>query len=174
MASENTKALSAIALDLIATAFPDRPPPKVMSDSKQLSDTEYTEVMSYEGMRWQDVTFELVEDAPDAFFWFAPEAFCYYLPGILAAGLRDNRWDSNAYDSLIGTLDRSPEPDYWDDFFLPRFELFSPLEIDAIAAWVKWLESVQPDAYLANSYARALETLHLLKVRQARRCKQRV
>ena len=24
-------------------------------------------------------------------FWFAPAAFCYYLPGLLAAGLKENR-----------------------------------------------------------------------------------
>ena len=23
--------------------------------------------------------------------------------------------------SLIGELDRSPQPDYWDDYFLPRW-----------------------------------------------------
>jgi len=166
MTAENGKTLAEKALDLVSTAFADRPRPTILTDSKQLSDAEYEEVMSYEGVRWQDVTFEQVEHSPDAVFWFAPEAFCYYLAGILAAGLRANRCDSNAYDSLIGTLDRSPEPDYWDDFFLPHFQRFTAGEIEAIVAWVKWLESVQPDAYHANTYQRVLDTLRLLKVRQ--------
>jgi hypothetical protein len=42
-------------------------------------------------------------------------AFCYYLPDLLASSLRELRWDCNAYDSLIGTLDRGPERDNWHD-----------------------------------------------------------
>jgi hypothetical protein len=154
---------AAAALDLINTAFAHRPPPSVVTDSKQLSDFEYEEVMSFKSMRWQDVTFAQIEQYPDAVFWFTPEAFCYFLPGILAAGLRDNRWDSNAYDSLIGCLDRSPEPEHWDDFFLPRWPLLTPEEIDAVAAWGRWLELVLPDAFHRNTYARVQETLTLLK-----------
>jgi len=152
-----------IALDRIAVAFADRAPPALLTDSKQLSDVEYEEVMSFQDMRWQDVTFSHAANCSDAVFWFSPEAFCYYLPGILAAGLRENRSDLNAYDSLIGCLDRSPEPDYWDDFFLPRWTLLNAAEIDAIAAWARWLEIVQPDAYHANTHERVQQTLALLK-----------
>ena len=85
------------------------------------------------------------------------------MPGILAAGLRDNRWDSSAYDLLIGVLDRSPVPDYWDDFFLPRWHLLSADEIDAVAAWVRWLAIVQPDQVYGNVLERVQDTLSLLK-----------
>lgn len=53
----------------------------MLSTSKQLSDLEYEEVMSYQGMRWQDVSFAQIEQHPDAVFWLVPEAFGYYLPG---------------------------------------------------------------------------------------------
>jgi hypothetical protein len=163
MIEERAKALAATALDKIAEAFAHRAPPAVLTDSKQLSDFEYDEVMSFNGMRWQDITFSQIEQNPDAVFWFAPEAFCYYLPGILSAGLRENRCDTNAYDSLIGCLDRSPEPDYWDDFFLPRWTLLTVEETAAVAAWARWLEIVQPEAYHANTYDRVQDTLTLLK-----------
>jgi hypothetical protein len=155
--------LAATALRSIETAFAGRTPPALMSDSLQLSDVEYDEVMSFEGLRWQDIAFDQVEKCADAVFWFAPEAFCYYLPGFLAAGLRENRTDSNAYDALIGMLDRSPEPDYWDDFFLPRWPLLSVAEIEAVRCWVRWLESVLPGAFQPNTYARADDTLTLLQ-----------
>jgi hypothetical protein len=167
MAADHAKLHAARALELIALAFADRAPPSVMTDSKQLSDCEYEEVMSFEGRRWQDISFEQVQRSADAVFWFAPQAFCYYLPGIMAAGLKENRWESNAYDSLIGMLDRSPEPNFWDDFFLPRWTLLTLAEIEAVAAWAKWLEMVLPDAFYGNTYERVQETLRLLKERQS-------
>ncbi len=165
MSNEANESTAIVALDLITKAFCNRAPPKELTDSKQLTDCEFAEVMAFQGLKWQDVRFLQIERNPDAVFWFSPEAFCYYLPGILAAGLRESRWDSNAYDSLIGCLDRSPEPDYWDDFFLPRWPLLSAEEIDAVAAWVRWLEIVQPDQVHENVYERAQDTLSLLKTK---------
>ncbi len=166
MTDQTGQSEAARALDLIEAAFADRPRPTIMTDSKQLSDVEYAEVMSFDGLAWRDVTFEQAQAQADAVFWFAPEAFCYYLPGLLAAGLKAGRTDTNAYDALIGMLDRSPEPDWWDDFFRPRWTLLGAAELDAVAAWVKWLQAVLPDAFHANSYQRALATLDLLKARQ--------
>ena len=114
MTDETGTAEAKVALGLVETAFAERAPPAVMTVSLQLSDAEYAEVMAFDGLVWPEVTFALAEANADAVFWFAPEAFCYYLPGLLAAGLKEHRWDSNAYDALIGMLDRSPVPDYWD------------------------------------------------------------
>lgn len=168
MTIETTASLAATALQRIEAAFADRAPPSVMTDSTQLSEGEEREVMSFAGTRWQQVGFAQVEQYSDAVFWFAPEAFCYYLPGILAAGLREGRWDCNAYNSLIGMLDRSPEPDYWDDFFLPRWTLLSAAEAEAVAAWAGWLAAVEPAAFHANTHARVQDTLRLLAERRGR------
>jgi hypothetical protein len=159
--------LSRTALSLIAAAFAHHPRPREMSDSKQLLDHEYAEVMAFDGLDWKAVSADLVERCCDAVFWFSPEAFGYYLPGILSAGLRDNRTDFNAYDSIVGMLDRSPEPENWDAFFAPRWTRLNAPELDAVAAWVRWLEVVEPDAYRANTYERVHETLRLLRNRQA-------
>lgn len=163
--NEPTKALAAAALDLIDSAFTDRPPPSEVTDSLQLSDVEYDEVMSFDGMRWRDVTFAQIEQHCDAVFWFSPEAFCYFLPGIMAAGMRENRWHTNAYDALIGMLDRSPNPDYWDDFFLPRWPRLSADQVEAVAAWASWLQAVEPEAFHSNTGERVHATLELLKRR---------
>lgn len=152
------------ALALIQSAFADRAPPTVLSDSKQLSDVEYEEVMVFDGMRWRDIEMSHVERGADAVFWFSPEAFCYYIPGFLTASLRENSLDSNAFDSIIGCLDRSPEPDNWDDFFAPRFTRFSIAELDAIAAWVRWVEMMLPDGFHEFTYGRVHDTLELLKL----------
>jgi len=165
--SDSTELLIKSAADrarnLIEAAFADRARPAHLFDSKQLLDFEYDEVMLFDQMRWQDVEIAHVDRAPDAVFWFSPEAFCYYLPGFLVAGLRENNVDSNAFDSIIGCLDRSPEPDYWDDFFRPRFTQFKVSELEAVSAWVRWMEMVQPDAFDPITYQRAQDTLELLK-----------
>ncbi|MDX1402492.1 MAG: DUF6714 family protein [Kiloniellales bacterium] len=163
MTGKDTEIHTDLTLANLEKAFARGMPPAVLTDSKQLSDFEFEEVMSYDGMVWWEVTFQHIEKYPDAVFWFAPEAFCYYLPGFLAAGLRERRWDSNAYDSLIGSLDRSPEPDYWDDFFLPRWPLLTVEQIDVVADWARWLEIVQPDAYHLNTYDRVQDSLTLLR-----------
>ena len=73
--TETPETLAATALNLIGEAFADRVPPSAMTDSMQLSDVEYDEVMSFDGMRWQDAQFDQVEKNADAVFWFSPEAF---------------------------------------------------------------------------------------------------
>ena len=165
--SETGETKAAVALDLIAAAFAERARPAVMTDSLQLSDVEYAEVMAFDGLAWPEVDFETIEANADAVFWFAPAAFCYYLPGFLAAGLKADRRDTNAYDALVGMLDRSPEPAWWDDFFRPRWTLLTAAELDAVAAWLRWFQAAEPEAFHANSFERALATLALLKARRA-------
>jgi hypothetical protein len=159
--------IAAAALARIEAAFNGRAAPEEMSDSMQLSDAEYDEVMAFAGMRWQDLGFDLVERNADAIFWFSPAAFAFYLPGFLAAGICEGRTDSNAYDAIVGMLDRSPEPDWWDDFFCPRWALLTTDELEAVAAWVDWLRREQADAFHPNSYDRARATLALLRDRSA-------
>lgn len=163
MMAELGRAEAHRTLELIRSAFAHRTPPATLFDSKQLSDYEYAEVMSFDQLHWQAVSFDLIERCADAVFWFAPKAFCYYLPGFLSAGLKENRTDTNAYDSLVGMLDRSPEPDYWDDFFLPRWTSLSMREIDAVSAWAQWLACVEPGLSGGNASQRVLDTLTLLR-----------
>ncbi len=163
-ATRDSATLAAVALDRINAAFAERMSPSELTASMQLSDSEQAEVMSFEGLRWQDVTFDQVQRCADAVFWFSPEAFVYFLPGILAAGLREARSDANAYDSLVGMLDRSPEPEHWDDFFVPRWSSLSAGEIDGVAAWLDWLQGVEPDEVFTGTYRRARDTLALLQM----------
>ncbi|MBT8145756.1 MAG: hypothetical protein KJN90_02830 [Gammaproteobacteria bacterium] len=163
--SEAISKTAETALKLIRSAFANRETPTEITDSNQLSDSEYQEVISFEGLQWQDVSVALVEQAPDSVFWFSPEAFCYYLPGVLSAGISTGRSDLLYSDALIGCLDRSPELDYWDDFFYPRFTLLSAEEINAVSAWARWMALVEPEAYLEFTYQRVQGTLDLLRQR---------
>ena len=48
------EAQAAAARGLMSVAFAHRTLPSVLTDSKQLSDSEYEEVMSFQGVCWQD------------------------------------------------------------------------------------------------------------------------
>ena len=106
--------MAAVKRSLVApkAAFFNRSTPLEITNSKQLTDIEYEEVMSFEGMHWQDVTFSQIEQNSDAVFWFSPDVFCYYLPGILEAGLTESRWD---------------EPAKLDDYWIVQTKIFAKL-----------------------------------------------
>lgn len=150
-------------LDIIQEAFAGRAMPETVVSSTQLSDSEHAEAMALAGKPWQALTCDLLEANADVVFWLSPEAFCYYLPGMLSAGIRENRPDLKINDSLIGMLDRSPEPAYWDDFFLARWPRLDARECAAVQEWVRWLARSSPPPVFENTYARAQETLELLK-----------
>jgi len=150
-------------LELIREVFANRPMPDVLVSSKQLSEDERKEVMSFQGKHWSAVTCEQLELCHEVVFWFSAKAFCYYLPGILSAGIKENRPDLLVYHSIIEMLDRSLDPTHWDDFFLERWPLLTPKECEAVQEWVLWLASLDSTAYYDNTFSRALETLDLLK-----------
>ena len=141
--------------------------PENLLGSRQLSEDEQGDVMAFAGKPWPEVTCQMVEDHSEAVFWFSPEAFCYYLPGLLSCGVAAGRPNLLAYDSILGMLDRSPEPAYWDDFFVARWPSLSVAECEACQCWLRWLESVGSAPPYENTYARALKTLDLLKERSA-------
>ena len=155
-------AIRSIVLVCLALAAATILPAPAQAQSEAAYDTTL-----YHGMRWRNVTFPQIERYPDAVFWLSPEAFRYYLPGFLVAGLRESRWDSNAYDSLIGMLNRSADPNLWDNFFLPRWPPLTVAEVEAVAAWAEWLQAVQPHGFRGNTYERVQTTLALLRQRRA-------
>ncbi len=150
-------------MELIREAFATRVMPDVLFSSVQLTEDEIEEVLSFQGKHWSTVTCDQLEAYSYAIYWFSPEAFCYYLPGILSAGIKEKKSDLLVYDSIIRKLDRSPEPAYWDDFFLTRWPLLSAKECEAVQEWVLWLAPLESPACYENTFSRAFETLDLLK-----------
>ena len=90
--------------------------PTLFLGSEQLAAHEVDDVMSFWGKPWSHVTGLQLEKHFEAIFWFTPEAFCYYLPGILSAGIQENKPGLIVNQSLVNMLDRSPDPTSWDDF----------------------------------------------------------
>lgn len=145
----------------IQNAFAERSSYKVISLSEQLSAEEKQEVNFFENQNRYNLTGDILEEHFEAISWFSPEAFCFFLPGILTTGIREHT-DLLMYDSIIFTLDRSPNIDFWDEFFIKRWTLLTNNECDAVQRWLLWLLD-NSTAYDAITLDRAFETLELLK-----------
>lgn len=157
------------ALRIIEDAFNHRRMPTVFLVSEQLATHERMDVMSFWGQPWPSLTGAQLEKHFEAVFWFTPEAFCYYLPGIFSTGIKENKPSLIVNGSLLNMLDRSADPLSWDDFFSARWPCLTSSECEATQAWILWLASVQSNLYSEASLDRALDTLELLRRRASER-----
>lgn len=139
--------------------------PTLFLVSEQLAVHEHDDVMSFWGKAWSCVTGSQLEKHFEAIFWFTPEAFCYYLPGIFTVGIQENKPWLIVNHSLVNMLDRSTDPSSWDDFFVARWSQLTARECEATQGWVLWLSSFNDSSYSESSLARAFDTLDLLRQR---------
>ncbi len=131
-------------------------------DDVLLSDSLYSDSLYFDKRDWRTLTADELERYFEAIFGFTPLAFCYFLPGILCASIREERPDLIVNDSLIHQLDRSPDISNWDTFFLQRWTLLTPVECAAVQEWILWLTKYDNHPVAQVSLTRAYETLALL------------
>jgi hypothetical protein len=149
-------------INSIKKAFENRSSFKVISLRQQLPE-EISELKYFLNKDPYELTGESLELYFEAINWFSPDAFCYFLPGIIITSIREKS-DLLMCDSIIYMLDRSPNIEYWDDYFIERWSLLTRQECDAVQSWLLWLldNSISYDGITID---RAFETLELLKSR---------
>ena len=141
-------------LNLIENAFLERAQPLTTTILTAPKDDMYDDAKAFEGKMWQDVTCRDFEDHMSAPIAFNPEAFCYYLPGIFSATVRENQPSMIAVDSILGTLDFS-SPEHLDNFFYERWPKLTLEECEATQHWLLWLASTDPQNNMDVPYPRA-------------------
>jgi hypothetical protein len=151
--------------DQIANGFAARKKPISVVRIGTPNTAEYDDARFFSEKSWQDINCADLDKHFDAIFAFCPEAFCYFLPGIFCAGIRENRPGLIVNDSLIGTLDRSNQPTSWDTFFLERWPKLIPSECYATQLWITWLSSFDPPIISNHSLSRAFDTITLISNR---------
>lgn len=147
----------------IENAFSKRRIPVEIITTDGLSMDEYGEAKRFTEVLAKDLKCDHLEKYYEAIYWLSPEAFCYYLPGIMLAGIRENEPNLLINYSIIRMIDRTPDPSFWDDFFLKRWPLLTQNECGAVQEWVLWLSSFDKDSFDDMSLSRAFDTLELLK-----------
>ena len=155
-------AASVSILDFIEDSFRHRSRPERVVSGDYSSTELHTDALVFSGMDWRELSCAALQRHADAVFGFSPEAFCYYLPGIFSAGIRENRPDLLVNGSLIMTLDRGNAPESWDDFFRARWPTLTSAECEATQKWILWLEEFEPPPIEDASLSRAFDTMDLL------------
>ena len=156
-------------LYLIEQAFAWRQPPQCyFIESPQLVDEEKAEILFYQGKDWRSFTCASLHKYYEFLFLITPDAYCYCLPGVMSAVLRENQPGLLIVDFIIYELDRPPNPDNWDDLFLSRWTQFTLEEYNAIEQWLWWLYKQNPDGWLFNGdeICQSIDTLNLLRARR--------
>ena len=146
----------------VRNAFCHRSRPIVISTSKELSKWEEADLKFIARFESEEVTADLWEKHFDTWSLFSPEAFCYYLPGICITSYIENQPDLIVVSNIIGTLDRTPNSDWWDEQFLERWPLLTVSECKAVQDWIWWLTTCSPSSHSEDSLMRALHTVELL------------
>lgn len=154
---------AANCMGVIEAAFRHRRVPHVAVVSEQLAGHEAADLQAFLGKAWDEITCDELEAHFEAIHWMPPEVFLSFLPGVMLASLREQRPELIMADSVIGWLDRSPDRDLWDDFFVARWSALSREECEAVQCWVLWLSSLDNPPFRQDSLSRAFDTLALLK-----------
>lgn len=158
------KSLEVITLiEQIEKAFSWRTKPEVLAYSHVLTHDELSEVNIFSALSWSETTSSLWEKYFEVIHYFSPDAFRYFLPGILKASLSDNIPGLIVCEVLISNLNRSPNFDNWEDFFINRWTGLTVEEYEALQAWVLWQIDFANNEEECMSLSVAIRTLDILK-----------
>jgi hypothetical protein len=80
-------------LTFIEKAFSEREAPQSVVREGHPNTDEYTDALMFQGKIWKDLTCADLDQYYAATSGFSPDAFCYFLPGIYSAGIREDRPD---------------------------------------------------------------------------------
>jgi len=149
-------------IDFIGQAFAKRARPKEVRDMSRPLDEIYGDADAFAGKDWCEITGALLVKYHDSISGFSPAAFCYYLPGIYIAGMREGLPDLLVNHALISGLDRGNTPGSWDDFFRERWPRLTPQECEATQRWILWLAEFESPPIADASLSRAYDTMDLL------------
>jgi hypothetical protein len=146
----------------VRAAFSQRTRPDKATESSDLTKDEHAALYEIFQRDWRETTAAEWERLFDVVSWLSPEAYCYYLPGIMLATIERNQPNLIASASVLFAIDRTPSIELWDDFFVARWTLFNREELEAIKAWIYWLSTFDDFMLDDTSQARILVNIDLL------------
>ena len=146
----------------IELAFKNRTKPKLFLLDNQIAEHEYQDIKDLINKHWSEIDCLWLEKHFEFINWLTPEAFCYYLPGILSASIKQREPELIVNHSIIQLLDRTLDINSWDEFFEKRFSMLNIEENKVVQEWLLWLSSFNEISISDSSLSRAFDTLDLL------------
>jgi hypothetical protein len=145
----------------IEVAFESRARPREVTPRWHPDTSEYEEALRFKGQDWKALGATFLRKNSDALYALTPDAFCYYLPAFLIAGVGVGQDAIFLAGGIVGMLDRSPNPEFWDDFFLTRWCALKKPECLAIQEWLLSRSDDVTDRE-NDELSRAFDTVQLL------------
>ena len=134
-------------------------------------DSDVKEGLWFEGRNWQDLTVEDWRHHNCGWLYFTPEAFAYYLQSLLVLVIDDPKhYPDLALDSVLWSLDRTPEMSNLDPSILDRYSTFTRTEFEVVKEWLLFACEAIPSVFWGaaasgpgDGFGRAFETLSLIE-----------
>jgi len=149
-------------MPIIYKSFSWRARPKAYISSNELTVSETQLVDSFIKFERNKLSIDILERYSDVVFLLSPSAFVYYLPGFMEVSVLEETVDYLICDSIIQMLDRSAQPDYWDEFFCDRWMNLTKDEYSDVRAWIEWMDGINSDTFFSESLCRSYVTVELL------------
>lgn len=138
------------------------------SDGKLIAnvflDRQYEETNYFLNRDWRTLTIQELQENPDVISGTNPEAYCYFLPGILCAAYQENiinisvvdfiLWNLQFYDSNKETTELEKNYSY------VRWIQLTKAELLAVKEWLNWF--YESNGIESDEYKVACETLDWL------------
>ncbi len=100
-------------------------------------DSDTDEAIWFSGRDWHGLTRKDWEEHSAAIFFFDSDSFAYYLPSLLLLATGNPPESLSAVESLIGLLDRTPDPEALKDWYLAeRFLGLRREELEVLKEWL--------------------------------------
>jgi hypothetical protein len=139
-------------------------PATLVASGAQVDSEELAEANSFLGRPFHALTCKFLDAKFEFIYWITPDAFRYYLPGIMCAGIRESRPELLVNFSIVRMLSRSIEEESFDDFFSGRWVGLRTNEYQACQEWLLWLSN-DLDVEIGPEISRAFDLLEYLKNR---------
>jgi len=128
--------MSKDVLKTIEAAFGDTAPPAPDELCATSGDEAFEDAEPFQGRHWRSMDPDVLEAHRDVLFWFTPEAFHYYLPSFLKAGLEQ---PGAVFVINLLQLLRPPDDRTLAAFRRRRWSRLSVEQGKALDDWLSWL-----------------------------------
>jgi hypothetical protein len=117
--------------------FPELPLPPIIHDESSINAEWETEPL--EGLRWSEVTMDVLHDNFGVAFFLCPGGLRYYVPSFMLA----SRWESNymdlALDYLLAQFNTNGDVESTERC-RARWSELDGKQWDCLTRWVEWLQ----------------------------------
>ncbi len=152
-----------ISPNKIDTAFSTRKLPDILCSRENVDEHDFKDVEEFCSSHWSKLNCNTIEKYFDVLPLLSPDAFLYFLPGVIKAGVEEGCPNLLINQSLVSNLDRSPDPENWDSYFLARWSKLRKDECNVVEEWLLWLGVSDSCLFSECMIDRALETIALIR-----------